>query len=228
MILTLDSTASVGVISRAGWRRQDIDDVFAGESDFTVRRWDLALEDPRVVALIRETVASLSRGATLEAAHDAVLDAVDPSDVDTLEQVDDAFVALGQTQASTARGALRSIRVADPKQAVGPGVHLLNAHTGKGQQFDWVFVIGLEEGHLPGKRNSQGQALAEEQRVLLVMLSRARHGLVVSRVRMNDGRYGPYAATQSRWWKTLQCDFATLEQVEEHLGGSETSEAARS
>lgn len=226
-ILARDSSASVGVISRAGWRRQEIDDAFAPATDFTVRRWDLALEDPRVVALIRETVASLPRGETLEAAHDAVIDAVDPSDVDTLEQVDDAFVALGQTQASTARGALRSIRVSDPKQAVGPGVHLLNAHTGKGQQFDWVFVIGLEEGHLPGKRNSHGQALAEEQRVLLVMLSRARHGLVVSRVQKNDGRYGPYAATQSRWWNTLRCDFATLEQVEKHLGETEPSETAR-
>lgn len=226
-ILAHDSSASVGVISRAGWRRQDLDDAFAAETDFTVRRWDLALEDPRVVALVRETVASLPRGATLEAAHDAVLDAVDPSDVDTLEQVDDAFVALGQTQASTARGALRWIRVSDPKQAVGPGVHLLNAHTGKGQQFDWVFVIGLEEGHLPGKRSSHGQALTEEQRVLLVMLSRARHGLVVSRVQMNDGRYGPYAATQSRWWNTLRCHFATLEQVEKHIGETNPSETAK-
>lgn len=216
-ILTRNSAASVGVISRAAWRRQDIDGAFSMESDFTVRRWDLALEDPRVVALIRETISSLPRGASLEAAHDAALDAVDPSDVDTLEQVGDAFLALGQTQASTARAALRSVRVSDPKQAVGPGVHLLNAHTGKGQQFDWVFVIGLEEGHLPGKKSSHGRALVEEQRVLLVMLSRARHGLVVSRVQMNDGRYGPYAATPSRWWNTIDGAFTTLAQVEAHI-----------
>lgn len=219
-ILARDSTASVGVISRAAWRRQDIDKAFAAEAgfDFTVRRWDLAMEDPRVVALIHQSVASLPRGATLEAAHDAVLDAVDPSDVDTREQVDDAFVALRQTPARTARAALSSLRVSDPKQAVGPGVHLLNAHTGKGQQFDWVFVIGLEEGHLPGKKSSQGRALVEEQRVLLVMLSRARHGLVVSRVQMNDGRFGPYAARPSRWWNTLRCDLTTVDHVREHLG----------
>lgn len=216
-ILTRDPSASVGVISRAAWRRENIDSALSGQADFTVRRWDLALEDPRIVALIRETVASLPRGATVDAARDAVLDAVDPADVDTLEQVDDAFVALRQTQAGTARAALRSIRVSDPKQAVGPGVHLLNAHTGKGQQFDWVFVIGLEEGHLPGKKSNQGTALIEEQRVLLVMLSRARHGLVVSRVQMNDGRFGPYAATQSRWWNILRCDLTTLEQVEHHI-----------
>lgn len=216
-ILARDSAASIGVISRAAWRRQDIDRALAAESDFTVRRWDLALEDPRVVALIRQTVSSLPRGATLEAAHDAVLDVLDPSDVDTLEQIDDAFLALGQTQASTARAALRSIRVSAPKQAVGPGVHLLNAHTGKGQQFDWVFVVGLEEGHLPGKKSSHGRALVEEKRVLLVMLSRARHGLVVTRVQVHDGRFGPYSATPSRWWNTIQSGFTAQAQVEAHI-----------
>lgn len=216
-ILARDPSASVGVISRAAWRRENIDSALSGQADFTIRRWDLALDDPRIVTLIRETVATLPRGATIDAARDAVLDAVDPADVDTLEQVDDAFTALRLTQAGTARAALRSIRASDPKQAVGPGIHLLNAHTGKGQQFDWVFVIGLEEGHLPAKKSNQGTALIEEQRVLLVMLSRARHGLVVSRVQMKDGRFGPSAATQSRWWNILRCDRTTLEQVEHHI-----------
>ena len=30
-----------------------------------------------------------------------------------------------------------------------PGVHLLTGHIGKGQQFDWVIVIGAEEGCIP-------------------------------------------------------------------------------
>lgn len=216
-ILARDPGASVGVISRSSWRRKDIDVAFAVAEEIAVRRWDLALGDPRVVALINQTVTSLPNGATLESAHHAVLKVVDPSDVDTLEQVDDAFTALGQTQAGTARAALKSIRVSDPKQAVSPGVHLLNAHTGKGQQFDWVFVIGLEERHLPDRRSSHGHALLEEQRVLLVMLSRARHGLIVSRVQMNDGPFGRYAATQSRWWKTMESEFTELTQVKAHI-----------
>lgn len=216
-ILERNASASVGIISRAGWRREDIDRAFAAETDLAVRSWDLAIEDPRVMALIQQTVATLPRGVTVQEAHLAVLDVVDPSDVDTLEQVDDAFAALKQNNATTARAAVRSIRVADPQQAVGPGVHLLNAHTGKGQQFDWVFVVGLEEGHLPGKRNSHGRALEEEQRVLLVMLSRARHGLVLSRVRMNDGWYGPRPATESRWWSGLRSEFDSAEEIEAHL-----------
>jgi len=86
---------------------------------------------------------------------------------------------------------------------IAPGVHLLNAHTGKGLQFDWVFVVGLEEKHVPDRRNSNGGALIEEMRVLLVMLSRARHGLVVTSVNTLSGQYGEYRATRSRWFPAL-------------------------
>lgn len=216
-ILSHDPAASVGIIARAGWRRGDIDRLFAEGTDFPVRRWDIAIDEPEIVALIKSTVATLPRGASISAARIAVLDAVDPADISTRELVDDAFDTLEQSDATTARGAVRSIRVSDPKETIGPGVHLLNAHTGKGQQFDWVFVIGLEEGHLPGKRNDQGEALAEEQRVLLVMLSRARHGLVVTRTHMQDGRYGPYPATSSRWWAGVQSEFSSPGEIEEHL-----------
>jgi len=44
----------------------------------------------------------------------------------------------------------------------------------------------LEEDHLPDKQNSTSDALDEEQRVLLVILSRARHG-VIPRSSTQDG-----------------------------------------
>lgn len=219
-ILVRDPNASVGIICRAAWRREDIDRAFAAETNFHVRQWELAIDDPTVVALIRSTVAVLPHGATIEEGRLAVLDGMDPADVEGREQIDDAFDTLRRSSATTAKAAIRSIRVSDPQQTVNPGVHLLNAHTGKGQQFDWVFVVGLEEGHLPGKRNNCGAALAEEQRVLLVMLSRARHGLVVTRVNTTEGMYGPYAATKSRWWDGLQAEFDSLEQIEQHLDES--------
>ena len=209
--------ASIGIIARAGWRRESIDAAFVEEKSFPVRRWDLAIDDPGSVALIHSTVATLPHGASITDARLAVLDAVDPADVDARELVDNTFDTLEQSDAVTAKAAVRSIRASDHKQTIGPGVHLLNAHTGKGQQFDWVFVIGLEEGHLPGKRNSQGDALAEEQRVLLVMLSRARHGLVVTRTEMADGMYGPYQAPQSRWWPGIRAHFSLAEEIEAHL-----------
>jgi len=221
-ILSNDPQASVGIITRVWWRREDIDKAFAVEKTFPVRRWDLAIDDPGIVALIQSTVATLPRGASIADARLAVLEAVDPADIDARELVDDAFDTLEQSDATSARSAVRSIRVSDPKQTIGPGVHLLNAHTGKGQQFDWVFVIGLEEGHLPLKRNSQGEPLAEEQRVLLVMLSRARHGLLLTGARMADGPYGRYTATASRWWAGIHTEFSRPEEIEAHLQTSAT------
>lgn len=209
--------ASIGIIARAGWRRESIDSTFAEETSYPVRRWDLAIDDPAIVSLIQSTVAALPHGASIASARLAVLDAVDPADVDVRELVDDAFDTLEQSAAVTVKAAVKSIRASDSHQTIGPGVHLLNAHTGKGQQFDWVFVIGLEEGHLPGRRNSEGDALAEEQRILLVMLSRARHGLIVTRTQMSDGVYGPRQVRQSRWWPGIQAQCSSAEEIEAHL-----------
>jgi DNA helicase II / ATP-dependent DNA helicase PcrA len=57
------------------------------------------------------------------------------------------------------------IRTGDDETLLtAPGVHLLTGHVGKGQQFDWVIIVG-----------------AEEARVLSIMISRARHGVVLLR-----------------------------------------------
>lgn len=84
------------------------------------------------------------------------------------------------------------IRVGDATTLISaPGVHLLTGHVGKGQQFDWILIVGLEEGVIPDFRASSADELAEEARVLSAMLSRARHGVIVSRaasVPTNNGR----------------------------------------
>jgi len=64
------------------------------------------------------------------------------------------------------------------------GVHLLTGHAGKGQQFDWMVVVGLEEDYLPSYQAIQAgdnsAMMGEEARTLAVMLSRARHGVLVT------------------------------------------------
>lgn len=60
------------------------------------------------------------------------------------------------------------------------GIHLLSGHVGKGQQFDWVVVVGAEDGVTPDFRSKTQAAKLEDARVLSVMLSRARHGVVVT------------------------------------------------
>jgi DNA helicase II / ATP-dependent DNA helicase PcrA len=218
-ITTADPAASVGVISRAAWRRTTIDTALAQRPSIFCRRWDLAAEDPGILDLIRSVVSVMPPGTQLDGARAKVIASLDPGDVDTIEQVSDAITQLGQAApGATARTALAKFRERDHQSAIGPGVHLLNAHTGKGQQFDWVIACGLEEGHLPGKRNSTGNALDEEQRVLLVILSRARNGVIVTRASTQDGRFGPYSATPSRWWNAVAAS-ATLNRsaLERHM-----------
>ena len=212
-ITLADPAASIGVIARAAWRRGAIDAALAQRPSVLCRRWDLAVEDPVVADLIRNAVAGMPRGTKLDEARDKVIATLDAADVDTIEQVNEAIAQLNQAMpGATARAALAALREQDPEAAIGPGVHLLNAHTGKGQQFDWVFACGLEEGHLPSKRNSAGSALDEEQRVLLVILSRARHGLIVTRSAHLNGKFGPYRATPSRWWDTVAAS-STLDRL---------------
>lgn len=83
----------------------------------------------------------------------------------------------------------RRIRVGDSNTLINnPGIHLLTAHVGKGQQFDWVFVIGMEEGTLPFFKAESDEEIDEEARVLSVMISRARHGVLLSSAASVNGR----------------------------------------
>lgn len=217
-IVKADPNASVGVITRSGWRRGDIDKAFAGLTDVPSRRWDLAIEDPAILDRLRAAVAGMPKGVSFEDALARVVATIDPSDVDTIEQVEDAIGQLASAGAGGVREALQQFRVRQDDAPIEPGVHLLNAHTGKGQQFDWVFIPGLEERHLPDRRASTGAALAEEERVLLVMLSRAKHGVVVTYAQTLSGMYGPYPAKASRWLAGLSATATmTWPQLKAHL-----------
>ena len=220
-IAASDSTATIGIITRSAGRRTAIDNAFAAAPHVPCRRWDLAIDDPLVRDRIRRIVAGLPRGATVEDARSAVLATVDPSDVDTAEDLDNAFDQLARQggPAGSVRQILARYRHSDDDDAaVGPGVHLLNAHTGKGQQFDWVIVCGLEDGQIPIFHAKTPAAIAEEKRVLLVMLSRARHGLIVSRVKTANGRFGPFGVAASPWYSDLQTVAAmTAQQLSDHI-----------
>ncbi|MDR5700723.1 ATP-dependent helicase [Agromyces aerolatus] len=85
-------------------------------------------------------------------------------------------------EGTTATDIRARIQVGDETTLItAPGVHLLTGHVGKGQQFDWVVIVGLEEGVIPDFRATSAEDKTEEARVLSVMISRARHGVIVSR-----------------------------------------------
>ncbi|MCB2176459.1 MAG: ATP-dependent helicase [Actinomycetales bacterium] len=186
----------VAVVTRTNSRREQLDAVFARDSDLTSFRWDQPFIDKEVLRLLRDALRRADHGAAARAASyreylwqltggsqiqdplvrgsldDAVAWAAD------LHQDGEAFAQIA--------GRLRSVD--GDTVLTTPGVHLLNGHLGKGQQFEWIVVAGLEEGTLPFFKATSDEEIREEARVLSVMVSRARHGVVLTRVRYSHGR----------------------------------------
>jgi DNA helicase II / ATP-dependent DNA helicase PcrA len=214
-ILARDNTATIGVITRSGWRRQGVDRAFA-KADVPSTQWDLAVENPQIVEALRSTAKGLPNLASIDDLEARALVKVSAADVDTYHDMVDAIDQLRgfASQTGSIAEAFAKLPVRNPGEVIGPGVHLLNAHTGKGQQFDWVFVPGFEGFHIPDGRAESEAELREELRVLLVMLSRARHGVVLSRAAERISNRGkPYQPEASKWWAlaTAPCGLSRQE-----------------
>ena len=95
-----------------------------------------------------------------------------------------------------------------------PGIHLLSDHVGKGQQFDCVAVVGAEDGVIPDFRAKTTAAALEEARILSVMISRARHSVVVTcsaRVPTPAAGYGTGSRRRTSPGSRLPDSQATME-----------------
>jgi DNA helicase-2/ATP-dependent DNA helicase PcrA len=202
-----EPACSVGIIARSGPRRAALDRALARVDDVPLQFWDMALDHPGLLTSLRAAAVGIAGKLPLETQlellRSRVLTVIGEDDVDTENAVDDAIALLAERAAEGegVRAILARTRAVDVEEVAAPGVHVLNAHLGKGQQFDWVFVIGLEEGHVPDWRNPDDP---EEARVLMVMLSRAKQGLVVSRADAVNTKYGMKRVAPSRWWGALE------------------------
>jgi DNA helicase-2/ATP-dependent DNA helicase PcrA len=198
--------ATIGVIARSGYRRKPVNAAFAARPDLPCRHWDLAVDNQDTIDRLERAANALPRSASFADLRDKALVDLDSNDVDARSDIEEAVTEIELTRqgADTVRSAVRRHLRFGTDQNVSPGVHLLNAHTGKGQQFDWVFVLGLEEGHVPDFRCTTAEELLEEQRVLLVMLSRAKTGVAVTKAsELISKRGSPYSRDASRWWDAL-------------------------
>lgn len=185
-VLTRAPQQRIGIISRIASRRRFVDEAIAA-SGLRFHRWDDGVLDTDTAKLMK---SMLSRLDTKELAK-----AIDPlgflraaADFESMQDpggrealagaltwCHDLLVGGHNTAEIKSR-----IRIGDNTTLItAPGVHLLTGHVGKGQQFDWVFVIGAEDGCIPDFRAKSTEAIAEEARVLSVIISRARHGAVV-------------------------------------------------
>lgn len=201
----------IGIIGRTAPRRETVDAV-AAQSGLTYFRWDDGVLDT--------DTAQIVKGMLLRIRGDEVLAADDPLDrlrrasdlaklteADTRRALVNALVwCLDQLRDGASPSDVRDrIRVGDQDTLLtAAGVHLLTGHAGKGQQFDWVVIVGAEDGVVPDFRSKTAAARQEDARVLSVMLSRARHGVVVTCAASVPDKYGrAWAKEPSRFFTEL-------------------------
>ena len=176
----------IGVIARTAGRRAFADAAFAA-STIEPFRWDDGVVDTDTARVVKAMLASFDMVAfTVASDKSAFLREAanfeSISDVDGRKNLADALTWVHDRldEALLPADVRARVRTGDSDALISkPGVHLLTGHAGKGQQFDWVFVAGLEEDILPDFRDKSAEGIAEEARVLSVMVSRARHGVIM-------------------------------------------------
>ena len=201
----------IGIIARTATRRRFVDAAVA-QTDLPHFRWDDGVLDTDVAKLIKAMLTRFDLHA-YKAAPDKVAFLREAAGVETIADVDvlkGTADALGWVHdllgASVAPQDIRGrIRIGDASTLItSAGVHLLSGHVGKGQQFDWVIVVGVEEDFIPFSMATKPDEITEEARVLSVMISRARHGVILSRAKSVPTNAGkPLARTPSRFLKQI-------------------------
>lgn len=189
-VLRKAPTHRVAILARTLGRRRFVDEAVA-QSGLPHFRWEDGVLDTETASVVRAMLARLDLREFVAADDQVdflrhlagVAEIQDPGLRESLSSALDWCVDLlrqGQTPESV-RG---RIRIGDNETLLTKaGVHLLTGHNGKGQQFDWVVVVGAEEGTIPDFRATTPAEVHEEARVLSVMVSRARHGVVVTHSR---------------------------------------------
>ena len=83
-----------------------------------------------------------------------------------------------QPDSTMAELALVLARPEEGIQEEGEGVHCLTIHGAKGREFAAVFMVGMEEETIPGKRKNVD--IEEERRLCFVAATRAKDFLAIS------------------------------------------------
>lgn len=205
-----DGTATVGILLRRSSRADSLR-ASARQLGVAYEDWALATHVPAVVELLHKLHPRAAKIGATDSEALAHLDALcrealDPDDADTLDELSSAIEQLQEVIAdgTSLDDAMAGCRVSgDPEAPVAPGLHLLTGHKGKGQEFDWVIILGLEVGHIPDFRNEGPDDITEELRVLHVMASRARYGLAFTYSEATPTRMGWRNSEPSRWLALL-------------------------
>lgn len=211
-ILSQAPSHRVGIISRVKSRLRFID-LAIEASGLPLYRWEDGILDSDTAKLVRSLLRRVDTPA-MASATDKLVHLRDIAAFDRVEEPDTRKAladALGWVLDRLNEGLAppqiaARIRVGDTTTLLNaPGVHLLSGHVGKGQQFDWGVVVGAEDGNIPFFLAESEAERVEEACILSVMLSRARHGALVTYTQSVPTIAGiPRDRDLSPLWSSLQ------------------------
>ncbi|GAI54273.1 unnamed protein product, partial [marine sediment metagenome] len=100
---------------------------------------------------------------------------------------------------------LNYLSLSPKKDLKTKGVALLTGHAAKGLEFDYVFLISINQGIFPDYRAEEGsRALEEERRNCFVAITRTKRKLFTSYTKSKDTRYGLRQHEPSQFLKEME------------------------
>ena len=90
----------------------------------------------------------------------------------------------------------------------GNRVTLMTVHSAKGLEYDYVYIVGMEEGLFPSSRSVESISdLEEERRLMYVAITRAKRAVMLSYAEMRRVWGKTENATPSRFLKEIDKEF---------------------
>ena len=109
----------------------------------------------------------------------------------------------------------------------GNKVTLMTVHSAKGLEYDYVYIVGMEEGLFPMSRSVESLAdLEEERRLMYVAITRAKKGLMLTFSEMRRVWGKTENTSPSRFLKEIDADYLDANFNIEELSGRNRWERA--
>ena len=109
----------------------------------------------------------------------------------------------------------------------GNKVTLMTVHSAKGLEYDYVYIVGMEEGLFPSSRSAESLAdLEEERRLMYVAITRAKKGLMLTYSEMRRVWGKTENTSPSRFLKEIDQEYLEANFDIEELAGRNRWERA--